>query len=195
MTLGEQLLNTSYELPDPKRGGVLNDTPINHNFLSPLNFKFLLKKAPNINFFIQKVNIPGITLGGPPHYPTPFVNIPEPGDHIKYEPLKIIFKVDEDLQNYLEIHKWIKNLGKPKNFEEYREVAIEVPQFTGFGVKSDISVIVMSNIKNPNYSITFVDAFPTNISEISFDTTQEDINYLTASASFSYSYYDILKNS
>ena len=193
LELGNQLLNTSYQLPDPQKGGVLNDVPINHNFLSPLNFKFLLKKAPHVNFFIQKVNIPGITLGGPPHYANPFVNDPQPGDHIKYDPLKIVFKVDEDLQNYLEIHKWIKHLGKPKNFEEYREVAVEVPQFTGLGVRSDISIIVMANLKTPNYTVTFVDAFPDNLSELSFDTTQDEINYLSASASFSYTYYDIKK--
>ena len=40
----------------------INNTPENKNFLSPLNFRFQIKKAPNVNFFIQKVNIPQIEL-------------------------------------------------------------------------------------------------------------------------------------
>ena len=191
-TDNEVILNDTYRLPDPKRGGVLNETPINHNFLSPLNFRFILKRAPHVEFFIQKVNLPGIALE-PPVWSNPFVKVPEPGEHLTYEPLKIVFKVDEDLRNYLEIHRWLKDLGKPKNFEEYQELAVEQPQFTGLGVKSDITIIIMSNIKNPNFGVTFNDAFPIALSQLAFDTTQEDINYLVAEATFRYVYYDIAR--
>jgi len=191
-TDSQVILNTSYKLPDPKKGGVLNETPINHNFLSPLNFRFLLKRAPHVEFFIQKINLPGLTLGAPV-WANPLVNVPEPGEHLSYEPMKILFKVDEDLKNYLEIHRWIKDLGKPKRFEEYQELATEVPQFTGLGVKSDISLIIMTNIKNPHFSVNFIDAFPIALSQLAFDTTQEDVNYLVAEATFRYTYYDIRK--
>ena len=40
----------------------IDNTPSNKNFLSPLNFKFTIKKAPHVNFFIQKVNIPDLGL-------------------------------------------------------------------------------------------------------------------------------------
>lgn len=188
------LLNTSYKLPDPKKGGVLNDEGIiNHNFLSPLNFRFLLKRAPHVEFFIQKINLPGLTLGAP-NFANPFVNVPEPGEHLTYEPLKIVFKVDEDLRNYLEIHRWIKDLGKPKRFEEYQELAVEHPQFTGLGVKSDISLIIMTNIKNAHFSVNFIDAFPISLGSLNFDTTSEDINYITAEAIFKYVYFDVEKS-
>ena len=39
----------------------IDNTPENRNFLSPLNFKFSIKKSPNMNFFLQKVNLPSIT--------------------------------------------------------------------------------------------------------------------------------------
>lgn len=190
MSNGNQLLNTSLEFPAPLKGGLLNEMPINHNFLSPLNFRFILKRAPATEFFIQKINLPGFKLGVP-QFPNPFVTIPEPGEHLAYNPLTITFKVDEDLKNYLEIHKWMQALGKPKNFEEYREVAVDVPQISGYGVKSDISLILMTNIKNPSFSINFVDAFPVLLGDIQFDTREEDIQYLTATATFKYTYYDI----
>jgi hypothetical protein len=190
MSGGTELLNTTVSFPDPERGGLLNEEPLNHNFLSPLNFRFILKRAPATEFFIQNINLPGFKLGEPA-FSNPFVTIPEPGEHLAYNPLTITFKVDEDLKNYLEIHQWMKDLGKPKNFHEYRELAVEVPQITGYGVKSDITLILMTNIKNPHYAINFIDCFPVSIGDIQFDTRLEDIAYLTATATFKYVYYDI----
>ena len=68
----------------------IDNTPSNKNFLSPLNFKFQIKKAPHVNFFIQKVNIPDVKLISP-EYPNPFVNAPIPGEHLTYGILEITF--------------------------------------------------------------------------------------------------------
>lgn len=175
----------------PAPGGALNDNVTNQNYLNPMGFSLTIKRAPSVEFFVQKMNLPGMKINSP-HFPTPFVNIPESGEHIDFEPLKIIFKVDENLTNYLAIHNWLYGLGKPKRFEEYRELA-EEPQFIGYGIKSDISLIILTNIKNPNFAVTFVDAFPYYISELNFDTTQPDIQYLNCAAMFRYTYYTIQK--
>jgi len=167
----------------------LDKTPDNKNFLSPLNFKFQIKKAPHVNFFIQKVNIPAISLP-PPISPNPFVNIPYPGEHITYEPLSIEFKVDEDLQNYLEIHNWIRGLGKPQDYQEYADISKEDPM-TGEGIYSDISLIVLSSTKMPNYELIFIDAHPVSLSGLTFNTTSTDVNFITASAQFKYTLYNI----
>ena len=42
---------------------IIDTQPINKNFLSQLGFKFVINKTPNINYFVQSINIPGITLG------------------------------------------------------------------------------------------------------------------------------------
>ena len=80
----------------------VDDTPSNRNFLSPLNFQFSIKKAPNVNFFLQKVNIPALSLPTI-DIPTQFVPIPTSFTRVEYGEFNITFKVDEDLQNYLEI--------------------------------------------------------------------------------------------
>lgn len=170
---------------------IIDQTPTNRNFLSPLNFKFSIKKAPHVNFFIQKVNVPEIILK-PPVSPNPFVNIPYPGDHIDYSTLEITFKVDEDLQNYLEIHEWIKALGKPKDFDEYKTIE-EKKSWTGDGIYSDISVMILSSTKMANFEVVYVDAHPVGLSGIVFNTTDPDVNYIEASATFKYTYYDISK--
>jgi hypothetical protein len=167
----------------------IENTPENKNFLSPLNFRFQIKKAPHVNFFIQQVNIPSITLPSPEPNNI-FVKTPIPGEHLTYSELRISFKVDEDLMNYLEIHNWIRALGKPESFEEYKAIS-EKPSYTGDGIYSDISVLVLSSNKMPNFEITYADAYPVFISDLVFKTTDSDISYITAEATFKYTYYKI----
>lgn len=167
-------------------------TPTNKNFLSPLNFKLVLKRTPYLNYFVQSVNLPGFYLGGPADFPTPFVNIPVPGDKLYFEPLNVTFKVDEDFGNYFEIYNWLRGLGFPDSFDQFNSLAEQgsIPG-NGLGVYSDISLIVMTNSKNPNIEITFKNAFPTGISSITFDTTLSDVNFITATAIFHYTKYDV----
>ena len=160
------------------------------NMLSPLNFKFTLKRAPNLNFFVQTINIPGVALPKV-DTPNPLIKIPLSGDHLEYDELDITFKVDENLQNYLEVHNWVRALGKP-SFNEYSVLANQAT-YTGEGLKSDIVVTVLTSQKNSNYEFIFKDAFPISISSISFQSTDESVNYIEASARFVYTIFDIVK--
>jgi hypothetical protein len=169
----------------------IDNTPENKNFLSPLNFKFAIKKAPYVNFFIQRINVPQISLSSP-NVPTPFVKYPVPGDHIDYSELQITFKVDEDLKNYLEIHNWIKALGKPETFDQFREIE-QKKSWTGEGIYSDISVMILSSTKAANYEVIYTDAHPITLSGLTFGTTDTDVNYVEASATFKYTLYKIEK--
>jgi hypothetical protein len=169
----------------------LDNTPENKNFLSPLNFRFQIKKAPHVNFFLQKVNLSDIAVRNA-DTPSPFVKTPLPGDHIDYGLLTISFKVDEDLSNYLEIHEWLRAFGRPENFEDYKKLA-SFASWTADGIYSDISLIVLSSTHMPNYDIVYVDAFPITLSGLNFSTSDTDVNYIEASATFKYSYYTISK--
>ncbi len=167
----------------------VDNTPHNLNYLSQLNFKFLLKKAPHVNFFIQKVSIPRLYLKEA-NTSNPFVKIPYPGEHLDYANLDVTFIIDEAMQNYLEIHDWIRALGKPHDFEEYANIQNK-PIASGDGIYSDITISILSNIKTMNYHINFIDAYPVALSPVTFNTTDVDVRYLTATASFKYTYFDI----
>lgn len=169
----------------------IDKTPENKNFLSPLNFTFVLKRSPSLNFFVQKINIPSITLGYVSQ-PGPQLAIPYSGDHIEYENLSITFKVDEDFENYLEIHNWLTSLGYPVTQTGFARLQ-NSDKASGEGIKSDISLIITDGLKNPNMEITFRDAFPINLSELIFETVDTDLNYVTATTTFKYAYYDIVK--
>jgi hypothetical protein len=169
----------------------VDNTPINKNFLSPLNFTFVLKRSPNLNFFVQSINIPSLSLGSFMG-PSPLLNIPYSGDHIEYSNLQVQFKIDENFQNYMEIFNWIKGLGYPENQTEYQYLSKQ-PKTTGAGLKSEISLIISDAIKNPNYEIVFTDCFPIDLSEINFQTTDDSVNYVSAVVTFKYTYFNIMK--
>lgn len=164
--------------------------PTNRNFLSPLNFKFQVKKTPNVEFFIQTVNIPAMSIQAVTRG-TPFIALQYSGEHIDYAPLQITFKVDEELVNYMELYSWLRGLGFPNEFSEYKELA-DKPQYTGEGIRSDISLLILSSDNNVKYEVLFKDAFPVSLSDITFDVRGTSVNYITASAQFKFNSYDIL---
>lgn len=169
--------------------GVLQRQPINRNFLSQLDFKFLLKRAPHVTFFLQRVNIPGINIPPVP-IPNPFTNIPYSGEHITWQPLSIEFKVDEDFENYFEISNWMRGLGFPENFDQYTQL-MNKGIISGEGIDSDISLMILSSVKKPNIEIVFHHCIPTSLSDLVFSTTPSDVDYLEAMATFAYVWYDV----
>lgn len=169
---------------------VIDNTPSNRNFLSPVNFAFRIKKAPLVNFFIQKVNLPSITVPNL-DVKNEHVTAPYPGEHLTFAPLQLEFMVDEDLINYLEIHNWITALGKPDSYQQYKDIQ-DIPDYTGDGIYSDISLFVLNSLKAHNYEIVFTDAFPISLSQLVFDSRDADIKFITATATFKYTQYSIV---
>lgn len=161
--------------------------PENTNFLSPLGFRFNLKRAPLVTFFCQATGIPSVSLPQV-NRPTPFVNQPVHGDQLQFEPLQIRFRVDEDLKNYMEIFDWLVGLGTPHDFQSYQDLSQAKSGKMGElkNVVSDGTLTIMTGQHNPNVNVFFEDAFPTNLTTIQFDTTQTDIEYLEATATFAY---------
>jgi hypothetical protein len=179
------------KLPQERPG-----TPIdNRNFLSPIGFKFALKRAPGVAFFCNEANIPSMDLGIA-EQPSYLRNIPTPGDKIEFGDLSIRFLVDEDLVNYMEIDKWIRGLGFPesrKEFSDLEKESILGKQFTNEGdnIYSDGTLQILSSNLVPKFQVVFNDLFPYSLSTVTFDATDTDIEYFTADVSFKYTIYDI----
>jgi hypothetical protein len=155
---------------------VLANQPTNLNPLSQIGFVFQLKRCPTVEFFIQKANIPAIILPRAPVF-TPFVQIPEPGDHINFSEFTITFQVDEQMVNYMEIFDWIVSIAKPRDYTQ------EVP----FSQRvSDCTLTVLSASKNPITQITYTDIWPTMVSALQFDATASSVVYITCEVTFAY---------
>lgn len=165
--------------------------PSNKNFLSPLGFKFVIKKTPHVNYFVQSVNLPDVTLGQT-ELPTPFRRIPIAGDHIEYGDLLLTFKVDESMKNYLELFNWITAIGFPDNFDQHKAVDPKfVQRGTGEGIYSDATLLVLSSSMNPIHEITFSDAYPVSLTDFTFDSRNQDVEYIEATVAFKFKYFTI----
>ena len=168
----------------------------NRNFLSPAGFKFNLSRAPKVDFFSNSVNIPNINLGVAIQA-SYLKDIPIPGDKISYGDLEVQFFIDENLENYLEVHKWMRGLGYPADINEFANLKKEdqyIQDTSGrspYNEYSDATLLIYNSSFNEIAKVNFKDVFPVGLSAVNFDATKEDIEYATSTATFKYSIYDI----
>ena len=171
----------------------------NRNYMSPVGFKLVLTKTPKVDFLCQSANIPSISMGTAIQ-PSYLKDIPVPGDKVLYDDLTVSFLVDEKMENYLAIHKWITGLGYPESRGQYDQLRKDDnrtdsiigddgdPRYFEF---SDATLQVLSSNYRPSVLINFKDAFPISLSTLDFDVTTRDYNYFTAQVTFKYTIYNI----
>ncbi len=172
--------------------------PENRNFLSPVGFKFKLQKAPKVDFFANSANIPSIALGSA--IQTRYgKNIDIPGDKMNFEDFSLRFLVDENLENYMEIQNWMRGLGFPYSLEQYDDLKNEGTQDTVPGInkgrfyeESDGTLQILNSNFNISAQVIYYGMFPTYLSTLQFDATEQDIRYFAAEVNFKYTYYKIV---
>jgi hypothetical protein len=176
-------------------GNLYSNQIQNRNFLSSIGFKFTLNRARKVSFFSNSANIPGMTLGVA-EQPTYLKNIDIPGDKIVFQDFILRFIVDENLENYMEIQRWIRGLGFPESLEEIYNLQRQDTTQLGFdsnsmNIYSDGTLQILNSNQRPQFDVIFKDMFPYDLSELTFDATNPDIEYFTAEVSFKYTIYDI----
>jgi len=184
--------------------------PTKLDYASPTQFKFSILKLPKVEYFCTSVNVPGINLGDASQA-TSLKNIPIPGDKLTYEPLQMTFLVDENLENFQEIHGWLVGLGFPRSHTEFQNllssgndrfpnrntsnVSTEAGK-TKFAAAdagptlSDATLTVLSSKNNAQVEVRFRDLYPTGLTGLQYNQQAADVDYLTATVSFSYLIYD-----
>ena len=161
----------------------------NRNFLSPAGFKFSLAKAPKVDFFSQSVSIPNIDLGVAVQT-TYLRDIPVPGDKLVYGDLDIEFFIDENLENYLQIERWMRSLGYPESLAETVSLNPQKDSLLD-GARSDGTLLVYNSSFNPIAKILFKDMFPVSLTPVPFTADVTDINYIMATATFKYTIFNV----
>ena len=188
----------------------LTRQPTKLDYAAATQFKFNLTKLPKVEFFCTSVNIPGITLGATTQ-PTPFKDIPIPGDTLTYGTLNVDFLVDENLENYREIHGWLTGIGFPIGHSQFQTLvnagtdrfptsnatpnSTEAGKVTDSGfdagaVYSDATLTILSSKNNPIIEVRYRDLYPTSLSGLTYDQQAGDTTYLSATVSFSYQIYE-----
>ncbi len=145
--------------------------------------------------------------------PTPLYDYPVPGDTINYQTLELSFLVDENLNNYKELHDWISGLGFPKNHQQFADLqATGADRFPGStassvatgskrtpaplaegGTYSDATLTVLNSKNIAKTEIRFQNVYPTSLGGLSYDIKLADVDYLQASVSFDYMNYEIVQ--
>ena len=185
--------------------------PSKMDYASPVQFRFKIAKLPQVEFFIQTVNLPGINLGSAT-VPTPLYDYPVPGDKITYQSLDISFLVDENLNNYKELHDWMLGLGFPNKHQQFADLqatgadrfpgatkgaivpGVDTPVPLAEGpIYSDATLTILNSKNIAKTEIRFQNVFPTSIGSLSYDVQASDVNYLQTQASFTYINYDIVQ--
>jgi len=179
------------------------------DYASPTQFKFQITKLPKVEFFCTAVNLPGLELSSITQ-PTPFVDLPVPGTKLTYGQLNMTFMVDENLVNYQEIHAWVRGLGFPEDYKEYRDLSsavndrfpgasnsvstepgkVKYGPSKGNAVLSDATLIILTSKNNPVVEARFKSLYPVSISGLDFNQQADDVQYLTSTVTFNYSSYD-----
>ena len=168
--------------------------PKNKNFLSPVGFKFIMSRTPNVDYFCQSASIPEVSIGAR-EISTPVKDYTVPGDKMTFGDLTLRFLVNEDLDNYFEIYKWLKGLTNPMNtgdFQKYLAIVDEKGRDSDFTKSmSDARLLVLNSNYQSIASVNFFNIFPTSLTTLEFDAAATDINYFTAEVNFKYSLYEI----
>lgn len=183
--------------------------PNNINPLQPTGFQLAITKLPEVTFFCQTAIIPEVTIP-PVDMGTPLSINKLPGDRITFGEFTVSFLVDENMNNYISIWNWIIGLGFPENYTQYQALlasgqvstqgasgaygeGIPAPQFgTIQGDYSDATLQILGSNNVPVRTIHFVDLHPITLSTLEFKANTTDVQYLTGTATFGYTYFNLL---
>jgi len=192
-----------------------NRQPTKFDYASPTQFKFTILKLPKVEYFCTAVNIPGVDLNNV-EVPTPLKSIPTPGTILAYGDLTMSFLVDENLENYREIHGWLTGLGTPRDQKQHKTlVDAAKDRFPTQGssdtqadagkvvggpmpigpVYSDATLNVLTSKNTANIEVRFSDLFPVSLSGLQFNQQAADIDFLSASVVMKYKIYEFATKS
>ena len=191
----------------------LSRQPTQLDYVSPTQFKFNIHQLPKVEFFCTAANVPAINLGEA-IFPTPYKQIPVMGDTLTYDNLSISFIVDENLENYIELHEWLTAIGFPKDREQFttfRSSTADLQVITqgvsddrglttgssqlstsARGMFGDAILTILTNKNNPVVEVRFQDLFPVALGALDFTQVATDVEYISVTADFSYKIYEIV---
>lgn len=158
-----------------------------NNYLSTGGFDVKISRLPNVEFFAQKLLLPGVSANAV-ETQTPlqaFYSVP---DHLRFADFDLSFIIDENMENYREIFDWLKGIGTPNSLSQYDDL-----KNSKEGIVSDVTVLLFNSHKNPNIKFTFTNAFPIGITPVSLDMSQQDVQYAEATVTMRYDTFTIEK--
>jgi hypothetical protein len=167
-----------------------NNLTDNVNLFQPTGFRIIIdrKNFSNLEFFAQRVNHPGV-INSAVEVQFPRVEgIPMPGNTLQFGELTMDVLLDEDFNAYEEIYNWIVRQVNEKHIKRRSQMQTTTENPPTY---ADISIIALTSHNNKNKILKYIDAIPTAVGDIVFDTTNAGVEFVTFPATFRYSYFEI----
>ena len=158
------------------------EQPSNRNFLNPIGYLLKLEKFEGVDFFCQGANVPDINMPSI-DVSSPFRSLPIiPGGGVSFGDFTVRFIVDEDLKNYYSIHSWMRDNGNAD------QMARQTPEKD---IYTDGQLHIVTSQYNPAFVVEFRDLFPVSLTNLQFDATISDVEYITAEVVFKHQQFFI----
>jgi len=181
--------------------------PREFNYSQSNQFKVYLGLFPKTEWFVVRANIPSVTLGQAVQA-TRLIDMPVVGDKLTYDQFYMTFIVDEKLENYMELHNWMINIGFPQNYSQFDSLIrpdgttrpvgkTSDSRIAGFGkvsdrdLYSDITMFILSSKNNPVAKVKMYESFPVSITNIEYSQQESDTTYAECTATFAYSFFTL----
>lgn len=166
----------------------MSELTTNINYLQPTGFKVVIdrKKFGNLEFFAQSIDHPSVGIAAA-EMPFRRTNIHMAGDKLTFGQLSANIILDENMSAYTEMYDWVKRLVEEENSTKYDN------RYTNNTTTAiDISVIVLSSSNNQVRKIKYIDCVPIDIGAINFQSTTQEVTYLTFPVTFAFTYFEIV---
>jgi len=158
------------------------------NFLQPSNFKVAIDRVnlPNIEFLINVAQHPSVTMDATTNVSRPRIqNYPFPGEALQFAEVSFEMMLDEDMAAYREIFDWMKRVAKNVYTLPTKETDVLLSS------EEDIRLLIYTSANVLGRTITYKNAFPTNLGDIAFNANVASTEVLSVNVSFAYSEFEI----
>ncbi len=145
-------------------------------------FHFELARIPNIIYNVQEVALPNLTMADQDQPTTLGIPIKRPIGAYKFDNLQISFLVDENMNNWLEIYKWMRHLGNIDSDCTNNSLPFSRWMTTA-------TLHITKGTYKDNLKVIFQEIFPIALSGLRFTSTAASYQPQIATATFSYTYY------
>jgi len=178
------------------------ETTINKSILNKNNFRLLIDKVPTVEYYVQSVNIPGLSFTETIANTGVGLDAFYPGDKVSFETLNVSFLVDEDLQNYKEIYDWmnaIVPINDPASYGILTGSKKTVTQVSAgstddLAQSTQITLVTNTNKNIANKYFRFHDAFPISLGSLELQSGSET-EPVTCEVQFRFTYYELADKS
>lgn len=158
--------------------------PTDVNYLYQTFFRLQIPLFPKLNYFCQRVTLPGFGTSSPIDRPTRFASLKIPETRVTFDNLEVTFLVDKNLENWREIQNWMKRIYLVK---DHNSILPNSKDHT-----TNANLILLNSAMNPNLQVQFNNLFPVSLTGFDFDSSVTDFTPFTATVTFAYDTYEFV---